>query len=110
MITILSDTKDVIADYTKNDMVDITRKYMAENLNQKEKNITEIKIFLDQIHKWDSRFDKDKKEPTIYMTWVNFIYKNLFDGLFEDQYEKVSLLGGKILVLKFRQFDFAQAI
>ena len=95
MVTILSDTKDVVANYAKGDMVDITKQFMADHLDPTEKNVTEIKRFLDLISKWDSRFDKTRKEPTIYMTWVNFIFKNLFDGKFKDEYEKVSLLGGK---------------
>jgi hypothetical protein len=100
MITILSDTKDVVANYAKDDMVDITTKYIDENLDRSEKNVIEIKLILDQILKWDSRFDKHKTEPTIYMIWVNFFFNNLFDGLFDDQHEKVSLLGGKIRLTK----------
>jgi acyl-homoserine lactone acylase PvdQ len=100
MITILSDTKDVVANYAKDDMVDITTRYIDENLDRSEKNVIEIKLILDQILKWDSRFDKHKTEPTIYMIWVNFFFNNLFDGLFDDQHEKVSLLGGKIRLTK----------
>jgi acyl-homoserine lactone acylase PvdQ len=94
MVKLLEDTKDLFAEHKKNNMIGAVNQYLA--LNPGLKNVT-LQGYLSKIDKWNSHFDADQTEPTLFSAWEYFIFRDILKTQLPDQTIKLKILGNSII-------------
>ena len=79
MKTCLGDVFDVYAELKVPLLIQIIEKnYLLDSYITDRNALKQIKIWIDDLKKWNYRFEYDLKEPTIFTIWEFYIVDNLF--------------------------------
>lgn len=87
MKKILNDTHDVFAAMKTPLMISIVeKKEFLERYITNKQALKQVKLWINDLKKWNYNFDIDMKEPTLFTLWEIYFVDNLFKEQIENHY------------------------